>query len=71
MGADQLAKLIERGGPSVIPLAATLVFSNIYLDAKPEIPFYTIVVGAMGILTIVSGILFVTKWMFNWPDRWN
>ena len=67
MGLD-LAKLIEHGGPSVIPLAATLVFSNIYLDAKPEIPLYAWVVTAMGILTIIAGVLFVVKWTLDWPD---
>jgi hypothetical protein len=64
---ENIARLLSLAGPSVIPLIGALLFSNIYLDAEPNMPFYHYVAGAAGFISIICGILFITKITFNWP----
>jgi hypothetical protein len=61
------AAVLEKQGTRVVPLAASMLFNTVYLELKPTLPLYEFMASSIGVLTVASGVLFIVKWMFDWP----
>jgi len=61
-------KLIERGGPCVVPLAGFAIFYNAYVHVPPDYPLAFLTIPASGFFMVVSGVLSLTKMIMDWPS---
>jgi hypothetical protein len=64
---DGIVGKIIAQSPRVLPLGASLALFNVYQDMRPDLPLYEFMSVCVGALGVISGALFIIKWLFDWP----